>query len=598
MKRLFAKWLSVLLVICLSLTIVPTALMEETVEPQVEAFEETTSVPVEENITEPAENVEEVTDVAEATDEVEEIQVDSVDEPVEEDAEAFSELPVMEAQDSDEFGQEVSDELPIEGEYEAQPLMAGENTVRINSTNFPDADFRQYVKDNFDWNGNGWLSDSEINAVTEIYLPHEYSESLERQVCDLDLNSIDGIEFFPNLTTLDCIGNISLETIDISLNTKLTELWCNDCGLGTLNVSSNLYLRSLFCNNNNLKTLDVSKNTLLADLDCDNNKIKTLNVANNVMLYYLSCGGNQLSTLDVSKNPGLEMLYAWGNQLTSLDISANTALTTLDCSNNKLTALNVSNNKNIEYLSCEENNIAVLDISDLAKLAPFVTDQYKRSNEEHFVVYAQIERYNEEIDGMEWDGSILYCDRATKLITTKPAPAPAPAPAPVIPTISAVKTKNKTTITAAPGAIYQLDLGGKTGRKFKSYKKKVATVDSTGLVTIHGAGKVRITFKVGKKKRTVKLTVKDPTLPTSISLNMSGAIFIANVGETITLKATLPAGAVSDIKWSTNNKKVASVSNGVVTFKRKGKVTITAKTTRGKKKAVVKFQVFDYPTVR
>lgn len=44
-------------------------------------------------------------------------------------------------------------------------------------------------------------------------------------------------------------------------------------------------------------------------------------------------------------------------------------------------------------------------------------------------------------------------------------------------------------------------------------------------------------------------------------------------------------------KWKSSNMKVATVINGVVTFKKKGSVTITCTAMRGKKKAKIKFNV-------
>ena len=164
-------------------------------------------------------------------------------------------------------------------------------------------------------------------------------------------------------------------------------------------------------------------------------------------------------------------------------------------------------------------------------------------------------------------------------------PAPQPEPTPVIPVL---KKNVKTKVSAAPGAIYQIDLGGKTGKGFKSSKKKVAVVDQNGLITIKAAGKTKITVKVGKKKRTLTLTVKDPTVPTRVVITASGPL-TGKKGETVQLTATLPAGTDSAIKWKSSNKKVASVnSNGLVTFKKPGKAKITATAVRGKKKASVK----------
>ena len=166
----------------------------------------------------------------------------------------------------------------------------------------------------------------------------------------------------------------------------------------------------------------------------------------------------------------------------------------------------------------------------------------------------------------------------------------APAPAPAEPVIPAIKKASKTTIPAAPGTTAQLDLGGASGKAFKSSNKKVATVDQSGLVTFKKAGKVKITFKVGKKKRTVTLVVKDPTIPTSVRITAAGPLS-GKRGETLQLTAVLPSKTNSPIKWTSSNKKVATVSStGLVTFKKPGKAKITATAKRGRKKAKITVQ--------
>ena len=136
----------------------------------------------------------------------------------------------------------------------------------------------------------------------------------------------------------------------------------------------------------------------------------------------------------------------------------------------------------------------------------------------------------------------------------------------------------------------KIDLGGATGKKFKSSNKKVATVSSTGVVTIKKAGRVKITFKVGKKKRTVTLTVKDPTIPSYVTITAAGPL-TGKKGDTVQLTAVLPEGTNSPIKWTSSNKKVATVSStGLVTFKKAGSAKITATAKRGKKKAKVTVQ--------
>ena len=68
----------------------------------------------------------------------------------------------------------------------------------------------------------------------------------------------------------------------------------------------------------------------------------------------------------------------------------------------------------------------------------------------------------------------------------------------------------------------------------------------------------------------------------SVALNKT-AVNIG-VGQKYTLKATVaPSDALQNVKWSTSDKKLATVdANGVVTGKRTGTVTITAKTANGK----------------
>ena len=78
----------------------------------------------------------------------------------------------------------------------------------------------------------------------------------------------------------------------------------------------------------------------------------------------------------------------------------------------------------------------------------------------------------------------------------------------------------------------------------------------------------------------VKKTIK----PTKIKLNKTK--LSVNIGGTATLKATISPNNATDktVKWSSSDKKIATVSSsGVVKGIKAGKVTITAKTSNGKK---------------
>ena len=103
----------------------------------------------------------------------------------------------------------------------------------------------------------------------------------------------------------------------------------------------------------------------------------------------------------------------------------------------------------------------------------------------------------------------------------------------------------------------------------------VATV-SNGVVTAKEVGSATITAKAGEKSATCTITVV-ATPVTSVSLNKTSASL--KVGETVTLTPTVKPDDATDktVTWTTSDASVATVSNGVVTAKKVGNATITAK---------------------
>lgn len=102
---------------------------------------------------------------------------------------------------------------------------------------------------------------------------------------------------------------------------------------------------------------------------------------------------------------------------------------------------------------------------------------------------------------------------------------------------------------------------------WSSSKKSVAKVSSEGVVTARKAGTATITAKVGKKKYTCKVTVKEKP-----SLSKNETIC---VGKKITLKVE---GTAKKVKWSSSDKKIVKVDKkGNIRGLKKGTATITAK---------------------
>ena len=87
-------------------------------------------------------------------------------------------------------------------------------------------------------------------------------------------------------------------------------------------------------------------------------------------------------------------------------------------------------------------------------------------------------------------------------------------------TVWAAPKISKTTATMYVGQTTTLKISGtKTTAKWSSSNKSIATVNSKGKVTAKKKGNATITAKVGKKKYTCKVTVKNPYLnKTKLSL--------------------------------------------------------------------------------
>ena len=70
---------------------------------------------------------------------------------------------------------------------------------------FPDKDFRKYVMENYDLDGNGFLSIKEREAVTVIDLTEKRVEHDGYvTIYKVNVSSLKGIEYFPNLNELYC----------------------------------------------------------------------------------------------------------------------------------------------------------------------------------------------------------------------------------------------------------------------------------------------------------------------------------------------------------------------------------------------------------
>ncbi len=179
------------------------------------------------------------------------------------------------------------------------PAADGEDTAEqefpIDEAHFPDANFREYIKDKIDLDGNGSLSQSEIEAVDSIFNGTSYK---------YDIKNYKGIEYFSNMGFL-VLGNMSIESLDVSKNTKLEEITIRNCQITNLVLNSDLDGFGYF-DGSQISNVD-AKNLKLTKLWCDGNLISSLmsiptleyiKLYNDVHLPYLDLSNHNIRLVD------------------------------------------------------------------------------------------------------------------------------------------------------------------------------------------------------------------------------------------------------------------------------------------------------------
>jgi hypothetical protein len=236
----------------------------------------------------------------------------------------------------------------------------------LRTTNIPDPVFFDYCRkqlSRWDTNKDGKLYADEARAVKSIDVANVYGTAI---------GSLAGIEYFTGITYLNCSLN-NLTSLDVSRNTALTELNCNNnLRLTSLDVSGFTALGFLNCSSCALTELDLTRCTRLIDLRCSNNDLSELDLTRCTALAYVDVDGNMLRTLDLSANRQLKGLICDNNKLRELDLSACTGLASLDCYNNELQRLDLTYLRDLIALSCDGNRIVSLDISRNSALETLV----------------------------------------------------------------------------------------------------------------------------------------------------------------------------------------------------------------------------------
>ena len=228
--------------------------------------------------------------------------------------------------------------------------------VGINSTNFPDDNFRTYVDENFDVLDDGWISDDEITLATKIYI---YNKSI---------TTLKGIEYFTELKYLTVYRG-DLTSIDLKNNKKLVNLALDYNSLTELNLTYNTELKTISLFENSLTALNVSNQPKLNRLELYKNNIQELDVRNNLLLEDLECTHNKITELDVSKNTRLKVLRIGYQDIEKINVKGCTSLNRFDCASTKIKELDVSGLANLQNLTCHYGELEKLNVSGCSRLS-------------------------------------------------------------------------------------------------------------------------------------------------------------------------------------------------------------------------------------
>jgi N-acetylmuramoyl-L-alanine amidase/lysozyme len=145
---------------------------------------------------------------------------------------------------------------------------------------------------------------------------------------------------------------------------------------------------------------------------------------------------------------------------------------------------------------------------------------------------------------------------------------------------------SKTSLTLAYGGSYTLKPSFSPASAiyetctWKSDKEDIVRV-SGGVLTAVDAGTATITVQTSSgAKKSCKVTVSPPA---ATAVKVAGPAHTVLLGGKLTLSAgVLPEKASQSVKWSSKDASVASVSGNVVTGRKMGTTTISAKTSNGK----------------
>ncbi|OCA78348.1 hypothetical protein BBH99_08655 [Chryseobacterium contaminans] len=250
-------------------------------------------------------------------------------------------------------------------------LMTMFSALQAQIVNIPDTNFKSILLSNvpnavlafdlmnnptiIDKNHDGEIQLSEAANISKLnirvtYFPANYSQLFNSLV------SMEGIQSFTNLTSLDIDGLPLLQTLDLSNNTLLYNLEVSRCYvLSSLNLQGCSQLHDMEIFASKIASINLSGLTNLYDVSILQCQLENIYLNNNTNLNSLNLALNKLQTIPINQTPNLKFLTLTQNQISTLDFSGFPKLEALGVSLNKFITIDLSQNKNLTSFYCDKN---------------------------------------------------------------------------------------------------------------------------------------------------------------------------------------------------------------------------------------------------
>ncbi|WP_033956352.1 DUF7619 domain-containing protein [Psychroserpens jangbogonensis] len=237
--------------------------------------------------------------------------------------------------------------------------------------NVPDADFKSILLQHepvIDINGDGEIQVSEAEALSNLYI-RDFTQSLQ-------VNSLEGLSSFTNITYLQIGNTMNISTITISDFQSLEVITVSDTSVNELIISNTPNLNNLgLYGAYSLSTLNLDNcqcEANLEDLSIEDTmpQFTSIDLSSFINLKTINLFWPSLTQLDLTNNINLEVFVLYGgSSIQNLNFDQNINLVNLYLYYRDDVDLDLSNNINLSLLSLNGfNNLINLDLSQNTSL--------------------------------------------------------------------------------------------------------------------------------------------------------------------------------------------------------------------------------------